>query len=60
LSSNSIEVYESFVTFSPKQDPNLVLAFSPGGEPAEGDETKFWSSIGDGWYVLVDPSSSAQ
>ena len=60
LSSNSIEVYESFVTFSPKQDPALVLAFSPGGEPAEGDATRSWSSIGDGWYVLANPSQSAE
>ena len=58
LSSTSIEVYENFVTFSPMQDADLVLAFSPGGEPSEGGETRSWSSLGDGWYVLADPTSN--
>ena len=60
LSGTLIEVYESFVTFSPEQDPSLVLAFSPGGEPAENDATRSWSPLGDGWYVLASPSPNAQ
>lgn len=60
LNGTFIEVNENFVTFSPKQDPDLVLAFSPGGEPAEGDATRSWFSLGDGWYVLTNPSPSAQ
>lgn len=58
LSSTSIEVYENFVTFSPMQDPDLVLAFSPGGEPSEDGTTRSWSSLGDGWYVLANPTSN--
>lgn len=60
LSGTTIEVYESFVTFSPKQDVSLVLAFSPAGKPVDGDATKSWSPLGDGWYVLISPSSSTQ
>ena len=60
LSNNYIEVYEGFVTFSPRQDPTLVMAFSPGGEPAEENTTRSWASIGDGWYVLANPVQSAE
>ena len=59
LSGSSIEVFETFVTFSPKQDPGLVLAFSPGGPPT-ADPVDPWVDIGDGWYVRSDPSSNPQ
>lgn len=60
LSGATIEVYENFVMFSPKQDVRLVLAFLPEGEPVNDDATKSWSPLGDGWYVLITPSSNAQ
>ena len=50
LSGSSIEIFDGFVTFSPKQDPALTLAFSPSGPPvAEVDDA--WTTIGDGWYM---------
>lgn len=59
LSGSQVEIYDSFVTFSPKQDPSLVLAFSPSAPPAgEGGDT--WSHIGDSWYVRNGPASGME
>lgn len=52
LSTTEIVVHDDHVVFYPKQDPNLVLAFSPAGMPAEDASSESWSRLGDGWYVL--------
>ena len=53
LTGSQVIVHSGFVTFSPKQDPGLVLAFSPAGPPPGEDyEGRFWSALGDGWYLL--------
>ena len=46
LSGSNVEIFDRFVTFAPKQDPGLILAFSPQGPPPE--EAGSWSAIGDG------------
>ena len=53
LSGSNVVVHDDYVTFSPRQDPGLLLSFSPGGPPpAEGIQDRRWSPVGDGWYVL--------
>lgn len=59
LSGSDIKIFDSFVTFSPKQDASLILAFSPGGPPA-GEVVGSWFAIGDGWYVHNDPASGIE
>lgn len=53
LSKTNIEVHERHVTFAPRQEPGLMLAFSPRGAPP-ADELRGgkWQAIGDGWYLL--------
>jgi len=53
LSGSEIVLQDSFVTFSPRQEPGLNLAFSPDGvPPGVGPAGQFWSALGDGWYLL--------
>lgn len=53
LSGANVSVHENHVTFSPKQDPGLVLAFSPTGPPPADDfKSGSWKPLGNAWYVL--------
>lgn len=56
LAGSIVTIHDSFVTFSPKQDPDLVLAFSPDAEPpvpvAMITSGEHWAPLRDGWYVL--------
>jgi len=50
LAGNVVEVHEHYVTFSPKQDPGLVLAFAPEGKPPVSRDGRDWTALGNGWY----------
>lgn len=53
LSRTNVVVHDRHVTFSPMQDPALVLSFSPEGPPpADELQGRSWQPVGDGWYVL--------
>lgn len=56
LTQTVIKTHETYVTFSPKNDPQLVLAFSPNTKPpAPVDPAaagKDWLPLGDSWYQL--------
>jgi len=53
LDGSNVVVKEHYVTFSPKQDPDLTLAFSPAGPPPQEDlRGRSWKPLGEGWYVL--------
>ena len=53
LSGSNVVAHDGHVTFSPRQDPGLLLSFSPGGPPpAEDAQDRKWRPVGDGWYVL--------
>jgi len=52
LDGSNIVVKEHYVTFSPKQEPDLTLAFSPAGPPRGDLRGRSWKPLGEGWYVL--------
>jgi hypothetical protein len=53
LGGSEVVVHDGFVTFSSRQGPGLILAFSPAGAPpGEGFGGRPWSALGDGWYLL--------
>jgi len=53
LSGSEIVLQDGFVTFSPRREPGLNLAFSPAGvPPGAGPAGRSWSALGDGWYLL--------
>jgi len=53
LSGSNVVVHENHVTYSPRQDPGLVLSFSPVGPPSVDEiQGRRWRPLGDGWYVL--------
>ena len=52
LAGAEVSVHDSYVAFYPKNEPDLVLAFSPAGNPDAESAGQSWSSLGDGWYVL--------
>jgi hypothetical protein len=55
LSGNNVEIQERYVVYSPKQSPDLVLAFAPVVKPPARDG-KDWRSLGDSWYMLQAPA----
>ena len=53
LGATIIVTHEDHLIFSPRQDPDLLFAFSPGGPPpADELQNRSWKSMGDSWYVL--------
>lgn len=59
LSGSEIKIFDTFIMFSPKQDPTLILAFSPSGPPT-GEDGASWTGVGDGWYVRNDLTRETQ
>lgn len=57
LTNSEITTYDTYVTFSPKKNPKLLLAFSPDTKPPAPDDPalkgKDWLALGDSWYQLV-------
>ncbi len=57
LTHSVIEAYDTYVTFAPKSDSHLVLAFSPNAKPPAPKDPasagKDWLPLGDSWYQLT-------
>ncbi len=56
LSQTLVTTYDTYVTFSPKDNPRLVLAFSPDVEPPQPRDPalagRHWLPLRDSWYLL--------
>ncbi len=56
LTGTVITTYATYVTFSPKNNPELVLAFSPNAEPPAPKDPaaagQGWLPLGNSWYQL--------
>jgi hypothetical protein len=62
LSHTVIKTYDTYVTFSPKNDPQLILAFSSNAKPPAPKDPasagQGWLPLRDSWYQLeVIPAS---
>ncbi len=57
LAGTAITVHETYVTFSPRAGPPLVLAFSPDARPPAPQDPvlagQHWIPLRDGWYRLT-------
>ncbi len=64
LAGTAITVYDTYVTFSPKSGPPLVLAFSPDAKPPAPDDPvhagQDWIPLGDAWYRLAAVAGVSQ
>ena len=64
LSRTVINTYDTYVTFSPKNNPQLVLAFSPNAKPpapeVPGSAGKVWLPLRDSWYQLKVMAAGGQ
>ncbi len=56
LAHSVINTYDTYVTFAPKSDLQLVLAFSPNAKPPVPKDPasagKDWLPLRDSWYQL--------
>ena len=57
LTHTVIKTYDTYVTFSPNNNPRLMLAFSPDAKPPAPIDPasvgKDWLPLGDSWYQLI-------
>ncbi len=55
LAGNIVTIGEDYVVFSPRQNPDLVLAFAPRGRPPDdaGHGKGRWLVLRDGWYLFA-------
>jgi len=51
LQQNKITVYESYVTYSPKQKASIIVAYTKDDKPPPS-EGNSWTHVSGTWYVL--------
>jgi len=57
LTSNSIAAHDTYVTFTPNHDPDLIVAFSPDRPPPAAPGGEWRSLRKSGWYEWATPRS---